>query len=284
MLSDLKRTIQSSAPLGQKTIYPDHYDKSLLYPVMRATQRKAMNLPELVPFGFDVWNAHELFWHNLKGKPIRAYGTFYVPANSLNLWESKSVKLYLNSLNHKKFSDKEEVEHLLIKDLSEICQSKVKVYITHENPKQIPCFLSSEYRCLDEIDVELGIYERRPELLKVDENHITHEKLVSHLFKSHCLCTGQPDFGSIFIEYRGPKIDDAGLLAYLVSYSKDVGFGENCVEQIFCDLIERARPQGLIVFGCFAIRGGIAINPYRSSYEVSFDEAQKLAMVNVSSG
>jgi 7-cyano-7-deazaguanine reductase len=268
-LTKLQSTVQSSAPLGQKSPYPKSYDKTLLFPVKRALQREAMGFPADIAFkGFDVWNAYELFWLNHKGKPIRSTATFLVPADSVNIAESKSVKLYLNSLNHEKFSNVDEVAHTIATDLSEVCQSQVNVVIAPTSLNEIVGNQSLKYRCLDELDVAIDHYERTPELLKIHDAAITEQKLVSHLFKSHCLCTGQPDMGSIFIDYVGPLIDEAGLLAYLISYRDHVGFSENCVEQIFVDLTERLQPQKLVVFGRFTRRGGIDINPYRASHEI----------------
>lgn len=269
MLTELQKTIHESAPLGQKTPYPKNYDKGLLHPVSRQKQRDAMNLPKDIDFyGFDIWNAYELFWHDVKGKPVRACASFVIDAHSPNISESKSVKLYLNSLNHERFSSTGEVSSIIAKDLSEICQKNVEVHIS---PLSLHSFDSvTAYKSLDNFDIEFINYVRSPEILKIEKATFVNEKLVTHLFKSHCLCTGQPDMGSIFIEYEGYKIDSASLLSYLVSYRDHVGFSENCIEQIFMDLMEHAQPSKLLVFGRFTRRGGIDINPYRSTHEIKF--------------
>lgn len=270
MLTELQRTIHTDVPLGHKSPYPQQYDKSLLYPVQRNLQRQAMQFPNIAFKGFDVWNAYELFWLDRRGKPVRTYATFVIPASSPNLCESKSVKLYLNSLNHEHFSSPEQVRDLIQRDLSDICQEKVEVMLGPDLLAHISETPSNAYQCLDDLDIDIKKYQRAPQLLVADFNQPADEKLVSHLFKSHCLCTGQPDMGSIFIEYVGPKISNAGLLAYLVSYRDHVGFSENCVEQMFVDILERANPQKLLVFGRFTRRGGIDINPYRCTHEVVF--------------
>ncbi len=265
MYSDLQNTVPATAPLGQKSPYPQSYDKTLLEPIARAMQRSAMKLPaEIKFFGFDVWNAYELFWLDLKGKPVRAFASMVVPSSSPFLCESKSVKLYLNSLNHERFASAEDVVAVIKKDLSEQCQAPVEVVL---NPHDLERFDEHSYRCLDDLDIAINMYTRAPELIRTS-NAPVHEKLVSHLFKSHCLCTGQPDLGSIFIEYSGPQIDNEGLLAYLISYRDHVGFSENCIEQIYADITERAKPDKLIVFGRFTRRGGIDINPYRATHEI----------------
>lgn len=265
MLNKLQETVKS-APLGQKSPYPKHYEPGLLHPILRNAQREAMGLNDKF-LGFDIWNAYELFWQDLKGKPVRAYATFIIPAQSAYLCESKSVKLYLNSLNHEKFSSPEQVADLIAKDLSGICQSVVKVLI---NSKDLAFEESDDlgFRTLDKLDISIDTYVRAPELLKTTACKV-HEKVVTHLFKSHCLCTGQPDMGSIFIEYSGPKIDDESLLAYLISYRDHAGFSENCIEQIWADLKNLGLDE-LTIFGRFTRRGGIDINPYRSDQEIVF--------------
>jgi 7-cyano-7-deazaguanine reductase len=268
MSKELRMTINPSAPLGKKSPYPNHYDKSLLFPVCRKLQRDAMKIAgDTIFFGFDVWNAYELFWLNSLGKPIRSMASFMVPASSLNICESKSVKLYLNSFNHEKFSHEDEVKNMIASDLSEICQSPVEVFLNPKSLYELDSSSISSYRCLDDLDISINCYQRHPDFLRVDTKNLVSEKIVSHLFKSHCLCTQQPDMGSIFVEYKGPKIDDAGLLAYLISYRDHVGFSENCIEQIFIDIYQRTRPEKLSVFGRFTRRGGIDINPYRFTHE-----------------
>ncbi len=268
MFTDLQNTIDVKAPLGQKSPYPTKYDKGLLFPISRATQRQAMKMPDLKFFGFDVWNFYDLFWLNQKGKPQRGYASLSIPSSSPFLVESKSVKLYLHSLNHERFSSADEVSKLIERDISELCQEKVQVFMADENFHSIDN--QSDYRLIDSLDITVEKYQRAPELLKIKPG-FAQDKVVSHLFKSHCLCTGQPDLGSIFIEYEGSAIDEEGLLAYLVSYRDHMGFSENCIEQIFADMIARLAPTKLKIFGRFSRRGGIDINPYRCTHDIQFD-------------
>lgn len=275
MYSDLQGTVPSSAPLGQKSPYPKGYDKTLLQPIARSMQRHAMKLAtNLTMCGFDVWNAYELFWLDMNGKPVRAFASFLVPSSSLYLCESKSVKLYLNSLNHEKFLSHDDAMTRIKNDLSEFCQAPVDVRL---RPSELALFdghINTNYRCLDDLDVAITAYQRDPSLLKVGTTQRLGERVVSHLFKSHCLCTGQPDLGSIFIEYSGRHIDEASLLQYLLSYRDHAGFSENCIEQIFADISELASPEKLVVFGRFTRRGGIDINPYRATHEIPFHNAR----------
>jgi 7-cyano-7-deazaguanine reductase len=268
MFSELQNTIDGKASLGQKSPYPTHYDKSLLFPISRALQRQAMKMPnDLKMFGFDVWNLYELFWLNQNGKPVRSHASLNVTSSSPHLLESKSVKLYLHSLNHERFLNAKEVSSRIEADIAEACHENIQIFMADENFHGID--QESEYRSVDDLDISVTTYQRAPELLK-NNRGFSAGKLVSHVFKSHCLCTGQPDLGSIFIEYEGPTIDEAGLLAYLVSYRDHMGFSENCIEQIFVDILQRLSPQKLLVFGRFSRRGGIDINPYRSTHQLAF--------------
>lgn len=273
MYADLQNTVPKTAPLGQKSPYPKAYDKSLLEPIARAMQRSAMKLPDIKFYGFDVWNAYELFWLNHKGKPVRAFASISVPSSSPFLCESKSVKLYLNSLNHERFETADEVLALIKNDLSEKCQANVDVIFAPKDLASFDAQSDKEFICLDDLDIEITTYNRSPELIRTSDE-IGSLKAVSHLFKSHCLCTGQPDLGSIFIDYRGPRLDEKSLLAYLVSYRDHIGFSENCIEQIYADIFARTTPEKLTVFGRFTRRGGIDINPYRSSHELAFHNAR----------
>lgn len=267
MNTKLQMTVENSAPLGQKSPYPKGYNSSLLHPVRRAQQREAMDLPALQWRGVDIWNAYELAWLGSSGVPVRASASFFIPAHSPFLAESKSVKLYLNSLNHERFSHSSDVKDLIARDLSAVCEAPVRVEI---NPSSLASLVrdDKEFTCLDHLDVEITQYERNPKLLSVSVE-AKAEKLVSHVFKSHCLVTGQPDWGSIFISYQGQALSHSDLLKYLVSYHNHAGFSENCIEQIYADLLTIAQPSYLEVFGRFTRRGGIDINPYRANVEIT---------------
>lgn len=263
MKSDLARTVNDCAPLGQKSPYPKNYDNNLLFPVRRDDQRQAMSLSINPWIGVDIWNAYELSYFDERGKPVRAAASFKVPANSPFLAESKSVKLYLNSLNQQRFSHANELKLLIEKDLSAVCSAEVEVEI---NPSSLLNFddVYGDFYCLDELPVEITEYERNPKLLELGTK-MHSDKMVSHTFKAHCLVTGQPDWGSIYVNYEGTEIKRESVLRYLISYHNHSGFSENCIEQIFSDLLTIAKPTFLEVFGRFSRRGGIDINPYRST-------------------
>jgi 7-cyano-7-deazaguanine reductase len=268
MSADLLKTLDHTIPLGQKSPYPQEYDPGLLFPISRGLQRSAMGFLKPSFFGADVWNAYELCWLNQAGKPVRAIASFNVPCDSDFLVESKSVKLYLNSISHKKFKNLQDVGKLISEDISKACNADVSINL---HPKELNNIFESQsenYFCLDDLDVAITHYTRTPGLLSINENVVVEDKVFSHLFKSHCLVTGQPDWGSIFIHYRGPELNRQGLLAYLISYHNHVGFSENCVEQIYVDIIAMANPTFLYVNGRFTRRGGIDINPVRSTHPI----------------
>lgn len=267
MTSLLQQSVGAHAPLGQKSPYPQEYNSALLHPVSRQQQRRAMGFATQEFLGFDEWNCFELAWLNPQGKPIRTCARFLIPAMSPYLPESKSVKLYLHSLNSQKFNTHAQALSIIEKDLSNICQAQVKAEFDASSFYNINSNL--DYFCLDNLDIKINDYTHNSNLLKADSTHIVQEKVYSHLFKSHCLCTGQPDWGSIFIEYQGPKIAHESILAYLISFHNHQGFSENCIEQIFVDINNICKPSLLSIFGRFTRRGGIEINPYRSNYLVS---------------
>ena len=209
---------------------------------------------------------------NNKGKPIVAVAEFRFPCTSPNLVESKSFKLYLNSFNQSKFSSIKNVEQALIKDLSATAQTQAKV--TLFNVEQCPALAikltDQETICIDEEDITIESYHFQAELLSQAQansssDNVT-EKLVSHLLKSNCLITNQPDWASIFIDYKGKAIDHAMLLKYLISFRQHNEFHEQCVERIYCDLQQYCQLEELTVFARYTRRGGLDINPFRSTH------------------
>lgn len=254
-------------PLGKSSAYIDSYDPTILFPISRAESWKAVGVErETLPFfGEDVWNGYEISWLNDKGIPQVAMAEFRLPATSPNLIESKSFKLYLNSYNQTKFANKEMVEQRMAKDLSAAAGGKVKVTILSllhafpAEPKSV---------CIDDLDISMDKYELDPEVLTLatgDEAGEFEGTLVSHLLKSNCPVTGQPDWGSIYIDYKGPHIDEKSLLTYLVSLRTHQDFHEQCVERTFWDIWNRCKPQELTVYARYVRRGGLDINPMRSS-------------------
>lgn len=256
--------------LGKITAYADQYDATLLQAVPRQLGRDAIGLvastSALPFFGQDIWHAYELSWLNHKGKPMVALATFVVPVTSANLIESKSFKLYLNSLNQTRFRDISQLYQTLVHDLSACAGDKVAVTIHHVN--ELIAFQPTwiQGRCLDDLDIEIDTYDFDPGLLKLTGvDTVIEEKLHSHLLKSNCLITSQPDWASVFIHYRGPAIEHESLLRYLISFRHHNEFHEQCVERIYLDLMRLAQPEFLAVYACYTRRGGLDINPLRSS-------------------
>lgn len=258
----------SNNPLGQPTCYPEHYDPSYLFAIPRQNKRDELGLPATLPFqGVDLWSVYELSWLNLKGKPIIATALITVPCTSPYLFESKSLKLYLNSFNQSRFKSAEELRELIQADLSAITQGKVKVKfcLAADFAKQQLAELPGV--CIDDLDLEIDTYEIDSDFLSANTN-IVQETLKSNLLKSNCLITNQPDWGSVMIRYAGPQINHEGLLKYLISFRKHNEFHEQCVERIFYDILQRCNPKHLTVYARYTRRGGIDINPFRSNCEI----------------
>jgi len=255
------------SPLGKPAPYKDQYDPALLFPIARAPDRARLGITGAVPFsGADLWTAYELSWLDARGKPEIAIARFRVPAESPSLVESKSVKLYLNSFSQTRFAGQEEVARALRDDVTRGCGSPVAVELVR--PAAFARLGIDELagESIDGLDVEMRDYSPQPDALAAGGATV-EETLVSHLFKSNCPVTGQPDWGSVQVRYRGPKIDRAGLLRYIVSFRQHTGFHEHCVERIFVELRDRCRPERLTVYARFTRRGGVDINPFRSNWE-----------------
>jgi 7-cyano-7-deazaguanine reductase len=255
-----------SSPLGQSVSYDAAYDPTLLFAISRLSGRERLGLNGPLPFsGSDIWNAYEMSWLNARGKPVVAWAEFRIPANSPNIVESKSFKLYLNSLNQRCFDDVDAVTQTLQRDLSACAGAEIEVLL--RLPDLWPQFPFSEPvgDCLDVLDVAIEHYTPQPELLQVHSAQIVSRKLYSRLLRSRCPVTGQPDWGVVSVNYTGPEIDRAGLLAYVISFRQHQGFHEQCVERMFCDIQQRCAPQSLTVFARYLRRGGLDINPYRST-------------------
>lgn len=253
------------SPLGHPTPYPDAYAPGLLFAVERAPQRALLGFEGAPPFrGADRWNAYELFWLDAGGKPQVAVASFLVPADSPSIVESKSVKLYLASFNLARFSGAADVAAALERDLSRATGAPVSVELTL--PATFAALEHGELdgECLDELPCAGDATAPRPELLRAAGGGVA-EALYTRLFRSVCPVTGQPDFASVQVRYRGAAIDRERLLAYLVSFRRHPGFHEHCVERIFADVWLRCRPQWLAIQARFTRRGGVDINPWRSS-------------------
>jgi 7-cyano-7-deazaguanine reductase len=263
-----------ASPLGKTvTAYRDTYAPELLYPISRTPKREEIgvhvaNAGGRLPFmGADLWTAYELSWLTLRGKPGVALATFTVPCDSPNIIESKSLKLYLNSFNMTRFASTDAVREVLVRDLSAATSVRVGVKLVLPEAFDAQPIHELSGLCLDRMDLDCDLYQPAPELLTAafDELPVT-ETLTSHLLKSNCLVTGQPDWGSVQIHYSGPQIDQAGLLRYLVSFRGHNEFHEQCVERIYMDLLTRCKPLKLQVYARYTRRGGLDINPWRTSH------------------
>ncbi len=260
----------SALKLGQNTEYKSQYDASLLQPVPRRLNREGLGIVEQQPFnqGADVWTCYELSWLNLNGLPQVAIADVEIDFKSENLIESKSFKLYLNSFNQTKFASIEEVEQTITRDLSQCAsgQVSVKIHKLADYTNQLIVNFAGE--CIDEQEIQIESYTFSNQYLEnIAEDEIVEETLVSHLLKSNCLITSQPDWGSVQIHYVGKRLNREKLLRYLVSFREHNEFHEQCVERIFTDLMQFAKPEKLTVYARYTRRGGLDINPFRSNFE-----------------
>lgn len=258
----------SQAPLGRVSSYVDQYDASLLFPISRFDKRAEIGVTNSMPFfGADMWTAYEVSWLNARGKPQVALAHITVPCESPSIVESKSLKLYLNSLNGSVFADFETVTQILKQDLSAAVGVGVGVRLLKPEAFDAEAIHELAGLNLDRLDIDCNRYTPAPELLKLEAEEITiSEVLVSHLLKSNCLVTGQPDWASVQISYSGRAINQEGLLQYLVSYRNHNEFHEQCVERIFMDIWTRCKPTKLAVYARYTRRGGLDINPFRTSH------------------
>jgi 7-cyano-7-deazaguanine reductase len=259
-----------ASPLGKPATYIAEYDPALLFPIARQGKRDELGLAAgstLPFFGVDIWNAYEVSWLNLRGKPQIAIATITVPANSPNIVESKSFKLYLNSFNQTRLAGADALAELLRADLSAGFGAAIQVSLTLAD--QFGALKMGEFDglLLDRLDIEIKDYTPDAKLLHANhEQAIIEQTFVSHLLKSNCLVTGQPDWGSVQIQYAGAPIDEEGLLRYLIGFRNHNEFHEQCVERIFIDILRQCKPQKLAVYARYTRRGGLDINPWRSNF------------------
>lgn len=260
----------ASLSLGKETQYHEQYNAELLQGVPRRLNRDALSLnAENLPFhGGDIWTLYEISWLNNKGLPQVAIGHVELAATSENLIESKSFKLYLNSFNQTRFDSWETVEKTLLQDLTTCAKGKVNLTLyplSHFTSQPIVDFAGE---CIDNQNIEIDNYQFDTQWLNQSTTDIlVEETLVSHLLKSNCLITNQPDWGSVMIQYKGKKIDREKLLRYLVSFRQHNEFHEQCVERIFNDIMQLCAPKTLTVYARYTRRGGLDINPWRSNCE-----------------
>jgi 7-cyano-7-deazaguanine reductase len=254
--------VQRRFALGNRVDVPREYDPSILFPIERAIGRAEINLADrALPFvGVDRWYVYELSWLDGQGKPQVDTAVLTVPATSPYLIESKSLKLYMNSFAFARHDSREAVAAVMEHDISEVAEGHVVLTFG------LPPLAANGGYSLDKIDVALDDYgPPNAEYLSADTGSIVDEVLSSSLLKSNCPVTGQPDWATVIITYRGPEIDRIGLLRYLVSFRDHAEFQEQCIERIYCDLMQHVNPQRLSVEARYTRRGGLAINPWRGS-------------------
>ncbi|MTW09563.1 NADPH-dependent 7-cyano-7-deazaguanine reductase QueF [Pseudoduganella eburnea] len=256
------------SPLGKTSAYRTDYAPELLFPIPRQGKRDELGLKGTLPFfGVDIWNGYELSWLNMRGKPQVAVARFTIPADSPNLIESKSFKLYLNSFNQTRLAGPDALKMLLQQDLSAAAGANVHVTLTMQEDFAKLEMGELEGQLLDRLDIDVDNYSPQPETLKANFDELpVEETLVSHLLKSNCLVTGQPDWGSVQISYYGPQIDQESLLKYLIGFREHNEFHEQCVERIFTDILRQCKPQHLTVYARYTRRGGLDINPWRTNF------------------
>lgn len=276
--SNMQSTTPHQSELGQGTTYDQTYNPDRLYTILRSGKREEIGIdPNMLPFnGFDCWNHYEVSWLNTKGKPMVAIAEIIYDCRTAFIIESKSLKLYFNSLNNTSFASHESVEQLIQRDLQDRLNAPVSVKLSSLNdPKYTITHASFSGDSLDDLDIDCTVYMVEPAYL-FTEDEIVQEVLFSDLLKSNCLVTNQPDWGSVQIAYSGKKINREGLLKYLVSFRNHNEFHEQCIERIFVDILHKCQPTKLTIYGRYTRRGGLDINPYRSTEPVSHHDSIRL--------
>lgn len=264
--------------LGKKSEYESHYNPNKLFPIPRKVKRDEIGVPMPLPFfGYDTWNHYEVSWLNQKGKPQVGMAEITYSSDSPNIIESKSMKLYFNSLNNTHFENSDAVKKTLIQDISARVEADVTVVLmplSFYRQRHVG-YQHGVGENIDDIDVEIDCYTVSAEFLTT-ENIDTEETLCSDLLKSNCLVTHQPDWASVKITYKGKKINRAGLLKYIISFRNHSEFHEQCIERIFMDIHRQCQPERLTVYGRYTRRGGLDINPVRSSFPVPFENIRDI--------
>lgn len=256
--------------LGRSSEYDSDYNPDRLFAVPRDAKRIEIGInPNKLPFyGFDYWNHYEVSWLNEKGKPIVALAEIIYDCSTNYLIESKSLKLYFNSFNNTRFKHSEEVKLTIERDLAKHLDAEVQVNILSLKEQALARIeVSPQGQCIDDLDVSCSVYLIKPEYLCTEGNQI-EEVLYSDLLKSNCLVTNQPDWGTVQIAYKGNKINQEGLLKYIVSFRNHNEFHEQCIERIFVDIMRHCNPEKLTVYGRYTRRGGLDINPFRSTERI----------------
>ena len=259
----------SSNPLGQTTVFPKEYAPEVLFSIPRSDGRSALGMGEHLPFrGVDIWNAWELTWLDAGGKPAAGTARIRVDAGSPGIVESKSLKLYLGSFAMTRFDSAVDVMATISKDLEKIVGTQIDVAIATSFTEQVRTIDKLPGENIDREPMSRSSVVVEASLLSAGDEPVA-ETLNTHLLRSLCPVTGQPDIGSVMIHYRGPRIDRSALLAYIVSFRQHQDFHEACIERMFVDIKEKCGAEALSVFGCYTRRGGIDINPFRTDFDDS---------------
>lgn len=264
----MSQTLPTDLPLGQNVSYPEHYDATVLCAIPRAQGREPLILGDALPFkGEDVWTAYELSWLNAKGKPQVALGELRVPCESPNMVESKSLKLYFNSFNQTRFDNWGEVQQCVQQDLTKIAGAGVDFKLLSIQDCESQTLAALPGKCIDDLDIEVADYAPNTDRLQTSDSEHVEETLHSHLLKSNCRITSQPDWASVVVRYYGAKIDRESLLRYIIGFRQHDEFHEPCVEKMFTEILRECKPEKLTVYARYTRRGGLDINPFRSNFE-----------------
>ncbi len=263
----LSNNYASSSSLGEHSQYDNEYNPALLHPILRSEYRSTVADFVAPIYGHDLWQCFELSWLNTSGVPQVACADIIVPMASLAIVESKSLKLYLNSFHDRQFPHQDNVKALIKTDLTALLSAEVDVILRSASEVVVASPQTVEPLLLDNLDVVCSQYQRDPKLLllNADNHQVSHEQFCSHLLRSHCPVTNQPDWGTLTIRYSGRAINPESLLRYIVSFRQHNGFHEQCVEQIYSDIMTECQPELLTVYAQYTRRGGIDINPWRSN-------------------
>lgn len=250
--------------LGKNVPAVDHYSPQLLYPIARANARAELGITAELPFsGVDLWHAYEVSWLDVRNKPVVRVGRFFIPADSPAMVESKSFKLYLNSLNGTCYGSEDEVCSILKRDISAVVGAAIELELLPIDAAELDGGVP-EGQCLDDLEVSIDDCAPGAALLSAGSD-IVEESLVSHLLRSLCPVTGQPDWATVYISYRGRALEHASLLRYLIAFRKHQEFHEQCVERMFIDIHDLISPEFLEIQAFYTRRGGLDINPFRST-------------------
>ncbi|GAB5449731.1 MAG: NADPH-dependent 7-cyano-7-deazaguanine reductase QueF [Halioglobus sp.] len=251
--------------LGKQTPLVAQYSPGLLYPLRRAEGRQALGLDSELPFsGCDHWHAYELSWLGENGRPEVRVGRFSIPAESACMVESKSFKLYLNSLNNSVFTSEDAFAATVITDLAGVVGAEVELQLFEPDSSAL-AGLQVQGACLDTLTPRVVPDTPEQGLLQVVEDTVSDEVLYSHLLRSLCPVTGQPDWATVWLRYSGKALERTSLLTYLLAYRNHPEFHEQCVERMFYDIQQVAQPERLEVQAFYTRRGGLDISPYRTS-------------------